>query len=158
MSPPIVQAVMAAALLALCALVATAAGQWNPVADPSSVIVFDRLRVTVLTEALVRVEISASKAAPFEFDDRPTFTVVNRRLPVPDFQVIESSTTLQIVTSALNLTYVSSGPPVNRSTCSDLVGASLPFGLYCRSHTLFLGPAAMPACASSTHSFRIYYQ
>ena len=48
----------------------------NPVANPEAVVTEGVVRITVLTPEMIRVEYSPSK----QFEDRATFTVVNRNL------------------------------------------------------------------------------
>lgn len=49
----------------------------SPVADPAAIVVAGNVRLSILTDRLVRVELSASKAAPYLFDDRPSLAVVS---------------------------------------------------------------------------------
>lgn len=64
--------------------VLAAVGSYNPVADPKSLVFCDPTsRVTVLAPLLVRVETSLSGS----FEDRASLAFINRRLPVPDFSV-----------------------------------------------------------------------
>ncbi|CAE8646369.1 unnamed protein product [Polarella glacialis] len=58
------------------------AGADDPVADPKAVVVEGKARFTVLTDRLIRCEFVDSGG----FVDEPTYAVVNRRLPVPDFK------------------------------------------------------------------------
>jgi hypothetical protein len=88
-------------------------GPWgpsDPVADPAAVVKTGNVRFTVLTDRLIRMERAASAAKEEEvFEDRKTVAVINRKLPVPDFQqsVDGSSGTriLTIATEYLTLTY-----------------------------------------------------
>lgn len=73
----------------------------QPKADPKAVVVCGGARFTVLTPQMIRVEYSAAS----RFEDRPTFTVVNRRLPVPQYTRTEDDTCLYITTSHLRLRY-----------------------------------------------------
>jgi len=77
----------------------------NPVADPKAVVTIGNARFTVLTPQLIRMEWSADG----KFEDQASLVFINRRLPVPKFEV--SSTDigggLTIKTSALTLRYVS---------------------------------------------------
>ncbi len=72
-----------------------------PIADPRAVVQGDGFRITVLTEGLLRLEQSADD----RFEDRASSFAITRRLPVPDFRVIETDGVLQIVTDRLRLTY-----------------------------------------------------
>ena len=84
----------------------------DPVADPKAVVILGKARFTVLTPELIRME----WAAEGKFEDHASFVFINRRLPVPKFEHIESEAangapmnepikTLTIKTSALTLTY-----------------------------------------------------
>lgn len=64
-------------------------------------------RFTILTPRLIRAEYALNS----EFDDRATFTIVNRALPVPYFNVSRSGETTTITTDALVLTFKDSPPP-----------------------------------------------
>ena len=73
----------------------------NPVADPAAVVVSGNARFTVLTSKMIRIEYSSTK----QFEDRATFAIVNRRLPVPSFTTEESDGYLYIRTSDVTLRY-----------------------------------------------------
>ena len=53
----------------------------DPVADPAAVVTSGNARFTVLTSRMIRIQYSATA----QFEDRATFAIVNRRLPVPEF-------------------------------------------------------------------------
>ena len=61
----------------------------------------DKLRFTVLTPELIRMEWSEDGV----FEDRASLVFINRDLPVPPFKVQKSSRKLTIKTQALTLTY-----------------------------------------------------
>lgn len=65
---------------------ARAAAPPDPIADPAATVVHGSLRLTLLSPSFIRVDagVGASNAS---FDDRASFRVVNRRLPVPAFTV-----------------------------------------------------------------------
>ena len=73
----------------------------NPVADPAAVVVSGNARFTVLTSKMIRIEYSSSK----QFEDRATFAIVNRWLPVPSYTTEEADGYLYIRTSDLTLRY-----------------------------------------------------
>ncbi|GAA4605074.1 alpha-glucosidase (family GH31 glycosyl hydrolase) [Actinoplanes octamycinicus] len=73
----------------------------DPTADPAAVVRGDRYRITVLTDGLLRLEYADDGV----FEDRASTFAVHRRLPVPDFRVLESGGHLEIVTSRFRLTY-----------------------------------------------------
>lgn len=74
---------------------------YNPVAAPEATIVFGRARFTILTPQLLRLEWVASG----KFEDRASFTFLNRRMPVVSFHKVVQGDTLTIDTGALHLTY-----------------------------------------------------
>ena len=73
----------------------------DPLANSDAVVVSGRARFTVLTPQMIRIQYSTSSA----FEDRATFAVINRRLPVPQFTTREEGGYLYIETSALKLRY-----------------------------------------------------
>lgn len=77
------------------------AADWNPVADPNAVVVSGKVRFTVLTARMIRIEYSPTST----FEDRSTFAVVNRRLPVPRFTQRTEGNYLYIETDSLTLRY-----------------------------------------------------
>jgi len=78
-----------------------AAADWNPVANPKAVVVSGNARFTVLTPEMIRIQYSDRGL----FEDRATFAVVNRALPVPSFTKEERDGWLTIKTQALTLEY-----------------------------------------------------
>ena len=82
-----------------------AAQEDNPVADPDAVVQMGNARFTVLTSRLIRMEWSENG----KFEDRATFGVVNRNLPVPDYKVSKNQRKLTINTGDLLLTYGGNG-------------------------------------------------
>ena len=73
----------------------------HPKSNPKAIIQGDKYRITILTNALVRLEYSESGI----FEDRPTQTVLNRDFPVPEFTVKELEEELIIYTSDFQLHY-----------------------------------------------------
>ncbi|MBM2620324.1 hypothetical protein JIG36_32905 [Actinoplanes sp. LDG1-06] len=73
----------------------------HPVADPQAVVRGDRYRITVLTDGLVRLEYAEDGV----FEDRASTFAVNRRLPVPEFRVLDGDHEIEVVTSRFRLTY-----------------------------------------------------
>ena len=73
----------------------------DPVADPAAVVTAGRARFTVLTPEMIRIQYSSSA----KFEDRATFAVINRRLPVPAYSTREENGYLYIETEALILCY-----------------------------------------------------
>ena len=78
-----------------------AADELNPIADPAAVVTSGRARFTVLTDRMIRIQYSVSE----KFEDRATFAVINRRLPLVDYRTREEGGYLYIETSALTLRY-----------------------------------------------------
>jgi len=102
---------------------AQAAGEvTNPVADPKAVVTFGNARFTVLTPELIRME----WAADGKFEDHASFVFLNRRLPVPKFEIqkkeISDDQILVIQTAALKVIYMSIATPGadNRFTPDNL--------------------------------------
>ena len=73
----------------------------DPVADPAAVVTSGNARFTVLTSKMIRIQYSATA----QFEDRATFAVVNRRLPVPQFTTEEADGYLYIRTDDVALRY-----------------------------------------------------
>ncbi len=84
----------------------------NPVANPDAIVTSGNMRFTVLTSQMIRIQYSSTKA----FEDRATFAIVNRDLPVPNFTTKEEDGYLYITTDALQLKYrIGSTPnPANK--------------------------------------------
>ncbi len=83
----------------------------NPVANPKAVVTCGHARFTVLTPQLIRMEWSATG----NFEDHASLVFINRRLPVPKFDAMQTANgslnqpTLTIRTGALTLTYTPRG-------------------------------------------------
>ena len=73
----------------------------DPVAYPDAVVKAGKARFTVLTPEMIRIQYSENE----KFEDRATFAVVNRRLPVPKFTKENKDGFLYIKTQALTLKY-----------------------------------------------------
>lgn len=73
----------------------------NPVADSAAMVVSGSVRFTVLTSQMIRIQCSRTK----KFEDRATFAIVNRRLPVPEYTVEDDGVYLYIRTEHLTLKY-----------------------------------------------------
>lgn len=71
----------------------------SPVARPSQTITQDRVRITVLTDRLLRVEYAQDAV----FEDRPSLAVVNRRFPAAPFRAVAKGRTLTVDTGAVRL-------------------------------------------------------
>ena len=73
----------------------------NPKADDKAVVTAGNARFTVLTPEMIRIEYSPKGI----FEDKATFAVINRELPVPKFSKKESGGFLTITTDRLSLRY-----------------------------------------------------
>ena len=82
-------------------LMPAVAQEYNPVANPQAIVQEGRARFTVLTPEMIRIQYSEKQ----KFEDRATFAVVNRRLPVPQFTTEREDGYLVLKTSALTLKY-----------------------------------------------------
>ncbi len=78
-----------------------AATGYDPMANPEAVVTSGRARFTVLTSRMIRIQYSTKEL----FEDRATFAVINRNLPVPDFSTREENGFLYIETGQLSLKY-----------------------------------------------------
>ncbi|HEY6915631.1 MAG TPA: glycoside hydrolase family 31 protein [Paludibacter sp.] len=86
----------------------------NPVANPSAIVTSGYMRFTVLTPEIIRIERSTLK----KFEDRASFVVINRNLPVPHFTTAEQDGYLIITTDKLTLRYKVGSNPINNDPCS----------------------------------------
>lgn len=102
--------------LFLAVMSAFAQTEYNPVANPQAVIKEGKARFTVLTPEMIRIQYSDKSL----FEDRATFAVVNRNLPVPSFTTERKDGFLYIKTQALTLKYQIGGE-INPSVPSDKV-------------------------------------
>ena len=81
--------------------IADAREEWNPLAEEQAVVTSGSARFTILTPRLIRIQYSTNKL----FEDRSTFAVVNRKLPVPAFTCETEDGYLIIRTDSLTLRY-----------------------------------------------------
>lgn len=75
--------------------------QTSPQAREGSMVIYDHMRVTVLTSRLLRVEYSEAN----EFRDVATKTFINRNLPTPSFEVKSDEDSFELLTEHLVLSY-----------------------------------------------------
>lgn len=89
--------------IAMCVAAATCLSAMadSPVARKKSVVESGNARITVLTPEMVRIEYSTKGV----FEDRATFSVINRDLPTPKFKKKEDAKYLYIDTDKLSLRY-----------------------------------------------------
>ena len=73
----------------------------TPIAREKSIVRGENYRFTVLTERMIRMEYSADGY----FEDRRTTMAINRDFPTPEFTVNETDDHLEIITSAMRLSY-----------------------------------------------------
>ena len=85
--------------MAVCPLMAQT--EYNPQPNPDAVVQEGKARFTVLTPEMIRIQYSDRQL----FEDRATFAVVNRNLPVPKFTTEKKDGFLYIKTEALSLKY-----------------------------------------------------
>ena len=106
------------ALLAGCFLHLSAEPETpNPQAHPEAIVTSGRARFTVLTPQMIRIQYSTRQ----QFEDRATFAVINRELPVPQFTTREEGGYLYIETEALTLRYrIGAKYQLNRHNAFDL--------------------------------------
>ncbi|GAA1890707.1 TIM-barrel domain-containing protein [Lapillicoccus jejuensis] len=86
-------------------------------ADPAAVVAGDTWRVTVLTDGLLRLEHSPDGG----FEDRPSTFAVRRRLPVPEFRVVDEGDRVQVSTDRVRLTY-DKGPFTTHGLLVEVLG------------------------------------
>lgn len=93
------------------------AADWNPQARPGAIVTEGNARFTVLTPEMVRIEYSPAGV----FEDRATFAVVNRDLPVPGFRSSDDGEFLTLSTDKLTLRYrKGTDPMTNPASDSNL--------------------------------------
>ena len=86
-----------------------------PLANKKAIVKGEKYRFTVLTERLIRIELSDSG----EFEDRATQFAINRNLPVPEFTVYDDSDRLTITTSRIRFTYFKNCKPDYDAFCCE---------------------------------------
>jgi len=86
----------------------------NPLANPSAIVKSGYMRFTVLTPEIIRIE----RSTLTKFEDRASFVVINRNLPVPAFTTVEEDGYLVITTDKLKLKYKIGSNPVNNDACN----------------------------------------
>ncbi len=102
-------------------------------ADPATMVAGPRVRFTVLTSRLIRMEYSRND----DFEDRASQAFWNRRLPVPNFKVAQDAGHIDIETDDLALHYSITQAGFSANTLSVEVkatGAIWHFGDYDRQN------------------------
>ena len=69
--------------------------------DPGAVVAGEQYRISVLSPGLLRLEHSPTG----RFEDRPSAFAVDRRFPVPDFQVRRTASGIELLTERIHLSY-----------------------------------------------------
>jgi alpha-glucosidase (family GH31 glycosyl hydrolase) len=85
----------------------------DPQAAPEAIVRSGHMRFTVLKPEIIRIEWSGQSL----FEDRASFVVINRKLPVPPFTVEEQNGYLFLTTDKLALRYKVGTHPVNNDPC-----------------------------------------
>ena len=80
----------------------------------------DNLRVTVLTDGLLRLEYDPEQ----EFDDRPTQLVWTRKLDVPNFNLVKDENKLVIETEKIKLKYLRDGRELSKDNLKIKIKAN----------------------------------
>jgi hypothetical protein len=93
---------------------------FNAAAPKKAVVLSDKLRITILTAGLLRLEFDPQK----EFDDRPTQLVWKRELKVPDFSYKKDEQQLTIETEKLKLKYLRDGKDLTADNLKITVKAN----------------------------------
>ena len=93
---------------------------FNPTPEPGAVVGGPQVRFTVLTSRLLRLEYSPAG----RFEDRPSQTFWQRRLPLPAYQLCSSPESIEIETQHLHLHYQISAKGFAASTLSIEVKAT----------------------------------
>ncbi len=86
-------------------------------ANPQAVLSFDNIRFTILTERLIRIELSHSGI----FEDHPSQVFWHRNQPLPKVEVQETSTTVQIETVYYKLNCRKEGGEINPISIQILI-------------------------------------
>lgn len=112
---------MRSLLLVLAAATASAASADSPKADPAATVTVGNTRFTVLTPEMIRIEHSDKGV----FEDRATFAIQNRLLPVPDFSVSDADGFMTLRTDRLTLRYRKGSDPVTVPPSPDNLSVTM---------------------------------
>jgi alpha-glucosidase (family GH31 glycosyl hydrolase) len=94
--------------------------QFDPVALPEAIVSAPKVRFTVLTERLLRLEYDPAEV----FEDRPSQAFWRRRQPVPEYSVKQHSDRIEIETDYLLLRYLTSKDGFTPQTLSIRIKGS----------------------------------
>lgn len=111
---------MTASILAAATVLTCTAD--NPKANDKATVTQGNARFTVLTPEMIRIEYSPSG----QFEDRATFSVINRELPVPKFSKTDDGEFLTITTDALSLRYRKGSNPMTNPASPENLTVVLP--------------------------------
>lgn len=140
-------------------------GPTDPMADPSATVIVagpsgSRIRFTVLTDRMIRVEQSSSASTSTNndgitevvFEDRKTVAVINRKLPVPSFQQSQSSQDgiFTIKTDCLTVAYLTG--EAFSATSLTVTGK-----MYCSLANNYVKKATLPEVTSPVCSWTYRY-
>ena len=79
-------------------------GKFDPIANNEAVVTFDKVRFTVLSPIMIRMEWDSLG----KFEDHASFVVINRNLPLPKYSKKEDRKSIIITTDKLTLKYIKS--------------------------------------------------
>ena len=102
----------------LSSLFVEAREEWNPISQEDAIVTSGNARFTILTPRLIRIQYSNSGL----FEDRATFAVVNRNLPVPAYTSTEEDGYLVIRTDSLTLRYKTGSRILKQHKNSSVLG------------------------------------
>jgi putative sterol carrier protein len=88
--------------------------QFEPLADPKAMVIGPKVRFTVLTSRLLRLEYDPTG----EFEDRPSQAFWYRKQPVPEYECVKENGRTTITTSHLQLNYMDSDAGFTPQTLS----------------------------------------
>lgn len=87
---------------------------YRPMADKKAIVCGEKVRFTILTPRMIRVEYSECNT----FEDRASQTFWYREQPVPEFGVKNDGKKIEVTTEYLHLSYVGEGRPFQKDTLS----------------------------------------
>ncbi len=95
-------------------------GQTNPIANEQAIVTSGNMRFSILTPEIIRIEWSDTQ----QFEDRASFVVVNRNLPVPQYTSEIKNGYLFIKTDKLELKYKTGSYPLTNPASGDNLSIS----------------------------------
>src|SRR5574344_922481 len=101
----------------LCFMTLTAHEVNNPTAADGAIVRFSYMRFTVLTPQLVRIQCSRNRS----FEDRATFAVINRNLPIPKYTYKAENGYFYLITDSMTIKYkIGSLPKLSDNSSANL--------------------------------------